>query len=92
MNNCSLGISKTFEPFIDESYDDKYGSHDDLSEKYDIIEKEIKRLGNMSRNEIDDWYWEMDEILQHNSNNFLSMFRRSVSNVNNFIEGGWNRI
>jgi len=78
---------KTFEPFIDESYDEELGT-----KKYDIIEKEIKRLGNMSRNEIDDWYWEMDEILQHNSNNFLSMFRRSVSNVNNFIEGGWNRI
>jgi len=78
---------QTFESFIDESYDNELGT-----KKYDIIEKEIKRLGNMSRDEIDDWYWKMDEILQYNSNNFLSMFRRSVSNVNNFIEDGWNRI
>tara|TARA_Y100001963_G_scaffold41632_1_gene58306 strand:- start:4759 stop:6033 length:1275 start_codon:yes stop_codon:yes gene_type:complete len=78
---------ETFQPFIDESYDDTVGIG-----KYQIIKKEIKRVASMNRNEIDKWYWEMEEILQHNSNNFLNLFRSSVREINNFIEDAWSKI
>ena len=55
---------KTFNPFIDESYDDIKG----WKNKKNVIFREIKRLNSMSRKEIHDWYWNMKDILIHNYN------------------------
>ena len=53
---------KTFSPFIDESYDDVKTP----VKRFKLIEKEIVRLGKMSKQEIHDWYWSMEDILTHN--------------------------
>lgn len=53
---------KTFTPYIDESYDDEPNSAIRLQKIY----TEIKRLCNMSREEIHAWYWSTKEILLHN--------------------------
>jgi len=58
---------KTFDGFIDESYDDEY----DSIKRFEIIEKEIIRLGKMSKQKIHDWYWSMEEILIHNFELFM---------------------
>ena len=61
---------KTFDRFIDESYDtlETYG------ERKKVINKEIIRLCNMSRKELDDWYWSMEDILKYNYNYFFNTF------------------
>lgn len=59
----SLGF-KTFFPYIDESYDDEIRPNKRLK----MIVKEIKRLCAMSQEEIHNWYWSMEEILEHNRN------------------------
>ncbi len=53
---------KTFSPFIDESYDTEL----DYFKRRDKIQKEILRLCNMKIEEIDNWYWNMSDILLHN--------------------------
>jgi len=53
---------KTFSPFIDESYDDVKTP----VKRFRLIEKEIVRLGKMSKQELHDWYWSMEDILTHN--------------------------
>ncbi len=64
----SLGF-KTFEPFINESYDDK----PDKIVRLDLIHNEIKRLCSMSKEEIHEWYWGMEDILIHNHNHMLTV-------------------
>ena len=49
---------KTFEPFIDETYDEMI-AYEDRKRK---IYSEIKRLIRMSREELDLWYWNMIDI------------------------------
>lgn len=58
---------KTFHPFIDESYDLVF----DNTERFSIIEKEIIRIGNMSIDEIHEWYWNMKDILIYNYELFM---------------------
>tara|TARA_Y100001938_G_C7987248_1_gene377570 strand:- start:267 stop:926 length:660 start_codon:yes stop_codon:yes gene_type:complete len=53
---------KTFSPYIDESYDTEL----DYFKRRDKIQKEILRLCNMKIEEIDNWYWNMSDILLHN--------------------------
>jgi len=53
---------KTFSGFIDESYDDEIN----MGKKMNMIYGEIKRLCSMSKEEIHNWYWSMEEILIHN--------------------------
>ncbi len=55
---------KTFSPFIDESYDTEL----DYFVRRDKIQREILRLCSMSIEELDDWYWNMRNILIHNFN------------------------
>ena len=79
---------KTFSPWIDESYENELT----YEGRKKIIYGEIKRLCSMSREEIDKWYWEMEEILVHNHNrlgeyvieeydNLFNIFREKIRNL-----------
>jgi hypothetical protein len=61
---------KTFEPFIDESYDGIVNS--DI--RFGAIEKEINKLCNKSIEEIHEWYWSIEDILKHNYYHFYENF------------------
>ena len=79
---------KTFDGFIDESYDtlETYG------ERKKVINKEIIRLCNMSRKELDDWYWSMEDILVHNSENLVKFTDKEYSKLESAIKKGWNKV
>ena len=61
---------KTFSPFIDESYDDVL----DIDKRFNMIEKEINKMCNKSIEEIDEWYWSIEETLKHNYYLFYNTF------------------
>jgi hypothetical protein len=61
---------KTFDGFIDESYDEL----NTYEERKKIIYSEIKRLCSKSIEELDDWYWSMEDILKYNYNYFFNTF------------------
>ena len=58
---------KTFHPFIDESYD----NYKNPKRRFGLIEKEIVRIGKMTKEEIHEWYWSMEDILIHNYKLFM---------------------
>jgi len=55
---------KTFHPFIDESYDGELNNE----KRKLLIYDEIKRLCSMSIEDMDKWFWDMEDILIHNYN------------------------
>jgi hypothetical protein len=59
---------KTFEPFIDESYDLEINPKIRIQK----IEKEIEKLKNKSIEEIHDWYYSIKDILLHNQKHMYS--------------------
>jgi hypothetical protein len=59
---------KTFEPFIDESYDLEIDSKVRIKK----IEKEIEKLKNKSIEEIHEWYYSIKNILLHNQKHMYS--------------------
>jgi hypothetical protein len=59
---------KTFEPFIDESYDLEIES----KSRIDKIEIEIEKLKNKSIEEIHQWYYSIKDILIHNQKHLYS--------------------
>jgi hypothetical protein len=61
---------KTFEPFINESYDDI----DNTGERFLAIEKEINKLCSKPIEEIHEWYWSIEDILKHNYYHFYNEF------------------
>lgn len=60
---------KTFSPYIDESYD----LEEDVTKRLKMIVAEVKRLCNMSQEEIHEWYWEMQDILEYNRTHLESI-------------------
>jgi len=66
---------KTFSPFIDESYDDIK----DYDDRMKIVYSEILRISNMTIEEIDELYWNMEDILVYNFSH-LSKFVHNVDN------------
>jgi hypothetical protein len=58
---------KTFDGYIDESYDIETNN----AIRMKLITKEIDRLCKMSKDEIHEWYWKMEEILIHNHKTLL---------------------
>lgn len=58
---------KTFDTWIDESYDD----HDDLSKKINIIVTNLERFSKMSLAELKIIRDEMEPILIHNKNHMI---------------------
>lgn len=61
---------KTFEPFIDESYD----LETDPRKRFEMIENEIIKLKNKSINEIHNWYHSIKDILVHNRNHLYHYY------------------
>lgn len=59
---------KSFEPFIDESYDLEINSKVRILK----IEKEIEKLKNKSIEEIHEWYYSIKDILLHNQKHMYS--------------------
>lgn len=46
----------------------------------------------MSRKELDKWYWEMEDILVHNFDNFPKFINSEYNNLQKMFENGWNKI
>ena len=65
---------KTFEGFIDESYDNIDNNDKRLFAAYE----QIKKLCLMSKEEIHNWYWSMEEILIHNHNHLLQIHNNKM--------------
>ncbi len=63
----SMGF-KTFDGFIDESYDDIFNPE----ERVLHVMREVERLCSMTKEEIHDWYASMLPILIHNAEHFLN--------------------
>lgn len=72
----SLGF-KTFSPYIDESYDDEY----DEVKRFKMIYSEIKKLCSMSKEELHNWYWNMQDILLHNHQLVLDFYKQDKQTV-----------
>lgn len=65
---------KTFDGFIDESYD----SETNESIRIDMINNEINRLCKLSKEEINNWYWSMENILIYNHRHLLNHHKRGL--------------
>ena len=61
---------KTFSPFIDERYDDIL----DVKKRFSMIETEINKLCNKSIEEIQEWYWSIEDVLKYNYYHFYENF------------------
>jgi hypothetical protein len=72
----SLGF-RTFAPFIDEAYDNEQDSVIRLQ----MIYKEIEKISKMSKEEIHDWYWSMKDILIHNHNHLLTVYKQETKSA-----------
>ena len=44
------------------------------NKRFSMIETEIDKLCSMSKQEIHDWYWSMEEIYKHNYNHLHNVF------------------
>ncbi|MAH07744.1 hypothetical protein CMI38_05860 [Candidatus Pacearchaeota archaeon] len=75
---------KTFDGWIDESYD----REGDYRKRLDLIINEINKLCSMSITEIDEWYKSMDKILIHNFNHMKKIFDSRVQGkrINRFVD------
>jgi hypothetical protein len=68
---------KTFNGFIDESYD----SEPDHVKRLSMAYEEIKKLCGMPKQQIHDWYWKMEDILVHNHNTFMNFHKTDRYNL-----------
>ena len=73
---------KTFDGFINESYD----KETDNVRRFELIEKEIIKFSKMSKQEVHDWYWSMEDILVHNFNLFMEYGKNREQNYKNLLE------
>ena len=67
---------KTFSPWINEDYDQQT----DIRVRSKMIVDEIQRLCNMTKEELHNWYWGMEEILVHNHNHLLNYYSNNSLN------------
>jgi hypothetical protein len=81
---------KTFDRWIDESYDNEK----DPDKRLDMITVQIEKLSKLSKKELDLMHEEMREVLDHNFNHFYGSFREVI--VEEMLEnfkgcvGQWN--
>ena len=73
---------KTFDGFINESYD----KETDNVRRFALIEKEIIKFSRMSKQEVHDWYWSMEDILIYNFNLFMEYGKNREQNYKNLFE------
>jgi len=78
---------KTFSPFIDESYD----LETNTTKRIKMIYDEVNKLCSMSKNELHDWYWSMEDILAHNQEHALNLHHNEDLTLN-FIKYLHNRV
>ena len=73
---------KTFSPHINEDYDNLRT----YEERIIFIESEINRICNMSKNDLDEWYWNMEEILRHNFNHFFNFVDSEFQKIEDILK------
>jgi hypothetical protein len=69
----NLGF-KTFDGFIDERYD----KIQNINERLEAIFLEVKRLCSMSKEEMHEWYWKMEDILIHNHRTLINYHKNKL--------------
>jgi hypothetical protein len=69
---------RTFHPFINESYDKEL----DTGIRIKMIYEEIQRLCAMSKEDIHNWYWGMEEVLIHNHQHLKSIYKTEQNSMN----------
>jgi len=62
---------KTFSPFIDESYD----LEGEYANRMNMIFREVEKLCRLSKQDLHNWYWQMEEILSFNRNHLLGKYK-----------------
>jgi hypothetical protein len=79
---------KTFNPWIDESYDNEVNDH----VRFDLIMKEIIRLNKLTHNELANMLLEMLPILLHNAKVYADLYStpKSEEAILNKIHNTWN--
>jgi hypothetical protein len=68
---------KTFNGFIDESYD----LEPDPVRRLSMAYKEIEKLAKMSKDQIHDWYWQQQDTLVHNHKTFMNFHKTDRYNL-----------
>lgn len=76
----SLGF-KTFSPYIDEAYDDE---PDDVR-RIEMIFDQVKQLCSLTKEELHNWFWGMQDILIHNRTRLLELYKNE-ENVHDFVK------
>jgi hypothetical protein len=71
---------KTFAGYIDESYD----LEQDTQKRVAMVHAEIKRLCKMNKKQLHNWYWSMKDILIHNREHLLTLYKTDKT-TENFI-------
>jgi hypothetical protein len=66
----NLGF-KTFDKWIDESYDNESNTN----KRFELAYSEVKRLSEMDIDEIHELYYEMFDVLEHNFNRLVSIYK-----------------
>lgn len=69
---------KTFSPFIDESYDDE----PDEGKRVNMVYKEIQKICSMTKEELHDWYWKMEDIYIHNYKHLMEFYKNDTHVLN----------
>lgn len=72
---------KTFDGFINESYDNEPLE----TNRMHMIYNEITRLCAMSKEEIHNWFWGMKDILIHNHNHLLELYKNDSKSLDLII-------
>lgn len=71
---------QTFDKIIDESYDNEF----DTNKRFEMAYNEVKKLNNISKNELHEKYYSIIDILTHNKN-LIKEFAHSDAVVDDFI-------
>ena len=78
---------KTFQPFIDESYD----SLPTYKERKKVFQKEIDRICNMPIELLDELYLKLENTLLHNHKHFFKFVEKQHMKFGKFINGVWSK-
>lgn len=73
---------KTFDKWIDESYDNE----PDNEKRLMMVCDEIEKIANLTEDTIEEMYWDMQEVLEHNHRHFYTDFKQIIVDelVDNF--------
>ena len=73
---------KTFEPFINEDYDNEV----DDRKRMDMIYKEISKINKLSIEEIQEWYYSIYDKLIYNRDLLFSFSNQERKNRNDYLK------